>query len=66
VQPAEGCQGDIADREPGSHLLLKIIRKNKEIEINVKAGIKPPPPLLDDRGQPQIPGDRKDLPDHVS
>jgi serine peptidase DegS len=31
VQNAEGFQGYIADREPGSHLLLKIIRKNKEL-----------------------------------
>lgn len=58
-------QNYIALREPGSHLLLKVIRQDKEMEINAKAGVRPPPPILDDRGQPHLPGERKDLPDHV-
>lgn len=65
VQDAQGFQNYIAVTEPGANLVLKVLRHEKEIEITVKAGVRPSPPLLDDRGQPHLPGERKDLPDHV-
>ncbi len=65
VQNATGFQNYMAEQEPGTNLLLKVLRWGKTIDINIKAGVRPPPPVLDDRGQPHLPGEQRDLPDHV-
>lgn len=66
VENFRSFQNYVAQREPGTELRLKILRDGKSLEITLKAGVRPSHPILDDRGRPQLPGEDKDLPDHVS
>lgn len=65
VQNARGFLNYIETTEPGKPLRFKILRDQNKMELEVKTQIRPAQPLLDDRGQPQLPGERKDLPDNT-
>lgn len=66
VDSAKGFLNFVAQQEPGTNLLLHVIRDGKAIHVNLKAAIRPPPPTIDDRGRAPSPDDRGDLPDQVA
>lgn len=65
IRSSRGFLNYIAQREPGTNLRLRVIRKGKPGIMNVRAGVRPPPPALDDRGRPSSPDSRGDIPDRI-
>lgn len=65
IEDSRSFQNYIAQRSPGTNLILKIRRKDKVLEFSIKSAVRPRPPILDDRGQPHLKGEKKDLPDHI-
>ena len=61
VRSARGFLNYIAQRKPGLVVQLTLWRRQKEQKVSVTIGKRPPPPLVDDRGQAPPPAlDQRD------
>lgn len=49
VRTAQGFLSYIAQREPGSKVVVVFTRDNQTYRIEIPVGIRPPPPVIDDR-----------------
>jgi len=51
IDSARGFLNYIAQRKPGSSVMLTLWRKQQEKKISITIGKRPPPPILDDRAR---------------